>query len=160
MGKEGVNSLKEFVNQGGTLVALGDCCEFAIDKLELNVRNVVAELDSKEYFCPGSTLKVTFKNCHPLAYGMPSEGLVLLWSNPVFEIIPHRKNQDYETIVRYKERDILRSGWLIGEKHISHKPAMINAQYGSGQVILIGFRTQHRCQTHTTFKLLFNTLLK
>lgn len=160
IGKEGAEALKEFVKNGGILVTFGRSCEFAIDKFELNVRNVVSDLPSKEFFCPGSTLKVTFDNTHPLAYGMPSKGLVLFWSNPAFEIVPSRYNAKYETVVRYKEKDILRSGWLIGEEHLSHKSAMINANYGEGQVVLIGFRTQHRCQTHGTFKLLFNALIR
>jgi len=160
IGKVGVEALKAFVENGGTLVTLGGASSFAIEELGLNVSNAVANTSSQEFFCPGSTLNVTFENTHALAYGMPSEGLVLFWSSPVFEITPGEHNEDYETVVRYIERDILRSGWLIGEEHLSNKAAMVSAKYGKGQVILIGFRTQHRCQTHGTFKLLFNVWMR
>jgi hypothetical protein len=158
IGKDGVAALVDFVENGGTLVTLGEACSFAIDKFSLSVRDVVSDIDSKEFFCPGSTVKVDFDNSHPLAYGMPSEGLVLFQSSPAFEIIPSQKNEQYETIVRYQKRDLLQSGWLRGEEYLSHKPAMIDAKKGKGRVILIGFRTQHRSQTHGTFKLLFNAL--
>jgi hypothetical protein len=36
---------------------------------------------------------------------------------------------------------------------------MVRARYGKGYVTLIGFRAQHRMQTHGTFKLVFNSLL-
>ncbi len=160
IGEEGVKALKSFVENGGTLVTFGDSCNFAIEKLSLKVRNVLENLSSKDFFCPGSTLRVSFDNHHPLAYGMPSEGFVLFGSSPAFVISPSQHNEQYETIVRYVDRDILRSGWLIGEKHLAKKAAMVSAQLGKGQVILIGFRTQHRSQTHGTFKLLFNALIR
>ncbi len=160
IGKEGVEALKAFVEKGGTLVTLGDACGFAIEKFGLSVRNAVDGLSSKEFFCPGSTIKVNFDNTHPLAYGMPQKGLVLFWNSPAFEIIPSQHNERYETVVRYAEKELLQSGWLIGEQHLSKKAAMVSAKYGKGQVILIGFRTQHRSQTHGTFKLLFNALMR
>jgi len=159
IGKEGLEALKAFVKNGGTLVTLGETCGFAIEKFGLSVLNVVDNLSSKEFFCPGSTLKVNFDNSHPLAYGMPSEGLVLFWSSPAFVITPNDHNERYETIVRYQDRDLLQSGWLIGEKHLANLAAMVNVKRGKGQVVLIGFRTQNRCQTHGTFKLLFNALM-
>ncbi len=159
IGKEGVAALKDFVEEGGTLVTLGEACGFATEKFALSVRNIVENLDSKEFFCPGSTIKVKFDNSHPLAYGMPSEGCVLFRSSPAFVITPSQHNERYETVVRYQDKDLLQSGWLIGEEHLSKKPAMVSAKYGKGQVVLIGFRTQHRCQTHGTFKLLFNALI-
>ncbi|MBA7626027.1 hypothetical protein ES703_33461 [subsurface metagenome] len=160
IGKEGVEALKAFVEKGGTLVTLGEACSFAIEKFGLSVRDTVDDLSSKEFFCPGSTLKATFDNNHPLAYGMPSEGLVLFRSSLAFVITPGQHNEYYETIVRYIDSDILQSGWLIGEEHLSKKAAMVSAKHGKGQVVLIGFRTQHRCQTHGTFKLLFNALIR
>jgi hypothetical protein len=159
IGKEGIEAIKAFVENGGTLVALGEACGFAVEKFALRVVNAVEGIDSNEFFCPGSTLKVSFDNTHPLAYGMPSEGLVLYRSSPTFLIVPGEHNEDYKTIVRYKDKDLLRSGWLIGEEFLSNKPAMVCAKHGQGRIILIGFRTQHRCQTHGTFKLLFNALI-
>ena len=160
IGREGVDALIEFVRNGGTLVTLGEACGFAIEKFGLSVFNPMENLDSNEFFCPGSTLRVKFDNTHPLAYGMPSEGLALYWSSPAFAITPGQHNEMYETVVRYKDKDLLQSGWLIGEKHLVNLAAVVNAKWGKGQVVLIGFRTQNRSQTHGTFKLLFNTMIR
>ncbi len=160
LGKEGVEALKSFVDKGGMLVTLGQSADFAIQKLELPIRNVVANRPAKEFFCPGSTLRTRFDNTNPLAYGMPAEGLVLFFYSPAFEILPNDFNERYEVIASYADRDILRSGWLVGEEALAKKPAMVAARYGQGKAILIGFRTQHRAQTHGTYKLLFNALVR
>ena len=62
-------------------------------------------------------------------------------------------------LVTYKDRDILQSGWLLGEEAIANKAAVVSVDHGEGTVVLIGFRAQHRTQTHGTFKLLFNALM-
>ena len=159
LGDEGAESLRQFVEEGGTIVALGDASEFAIENFKLRVRNVLLDLNTKEFFSPGSTLKVTFDNSHPLAYGMPEQGLILFWSNAAFEVLESRRNDKYATVARYVDQDILQSGWLIGEQHLAEKAAMLTAQVGQGHVVLYGFRPQHRAQTHGTFKLFFNTLM-
>lgn len=160
LGDDGAEALRTFVEDGGTIVALGDASEFAIEKFKLRVRNVLQDLDRKEFFSPGSTLKVTFDNAHPLGYGMPDQGLILFWSNAAFEVLGSRRNDKYATVARYVDRDILQSGWLIGEQHLAKKAAMLTAQVGKGQVVLYGFRPQHRAQTHGTYKLFFNTLIE
>ncbi len=160
IGDKGVQALKEFVEKGGTLVTLGEACNFAIDKFALSVRDAVENTTWKEFFCAGSTFKVNFDNTNPLAYGMPSEGFVVFYSSLAFEVTPNQHNERYETVVRFKDKDILQSGWLIGEEYLSNKAAMINAEYGKGNVVLIGFRPQHRSQTHGTYKLLFNALMR
>lgn len=161
IGADGVTALRSFVEKGGTIVALGGSSTFAIDRFGLSVRNVTANRNTKEFWSPGSTLRVKVDNTKPLGYGMPAEALaVYMAGNPAFEIIPNEHNENYETIVRYVDRDLLQSGWLIGEDVIAKKGAMVSVKMGAGNVVLIGFRTQHRAQTHGTFKLLFNTLLR
>ena len=160
IGKEGTEALKEFVNRGGTLTVLGNSYEFAVDAFDLKIRDVTKGVSTNEYFCPGSTLKAEFDNSHPLAYGMPDEGVILNFYSPVFAVLPGRYNNRYTSIVRYKDKNLLKSGWLIGEKTITGKSPMIAASYGEGEIVLIGFPAQSRDQTDGTFKLLFNTIIK
>jgi hypothetical protein len=161
IGAEGVAALKAFVQKGGTLVTLGGASQFAIDKLGLSLRNAVAGRSSKEFWCPGSTLRARFEPSHPLAWGMPSEGLLLyLGGNPAFEVVPGDHNERYEVAARFADRDLLESGWLVGEAALAKKAAVVSAAYDEGRVILYGIRPQHRAQTHGTFKLLFNALVR
>ena len=159
-GQEGVAALRAFVEKGGTLVTFAEAGDFAIQKFELPLRNVVANRPSKEFWCPGSTLRVSIDNTNPLAYGMPSEGLaVFLANNQAYEVLPTPHNERVERIVTFAERDILQSGWLLGEDALVRKAAMVSVEFGQGKVALIGFRAQHRAQTHGAFKLVFNALL-
>jgi hypothetical protein len=159
IGNDGVAAIKDFVQKGGTLVTLGGATDFAITKLGLPVRNVVGGLTTKDFFCPGSTLRVKVDNTDPLAYGMPSDTLVLFHYSPAFDVVATEFNDWHKIIVRYADRNVERSGWLNGEKYIAGKTAMASLKSGNGRVVLIGFRTQNRAQTHGTFKFLFNALV-
>jgi hypothetical protein len=159
IGDEGVKAVRQFVQEGGRLVALNQACDFVIEKLELKVRNLLKGKSSKQFFCPGSTLRAEVDTHHLLGYGLPTEALILAWDSPTFEILPSRFNHRYEVVVRYPDRDLLQSGWLDGEELIAGKAALISARYGAGNVILFGFCPQHRAQTHGTFKLFFNALI-
>ena len=46
----------------------------------------------------------------------------------------------------------------MGKEMIANKPAIVEVQYGSGKIILPGFRVRHRRQPHGTFRLLFNAI--
>ena len=76
----------------------------------------------------------------------------------MYEVVATPRNDRVERIVTFIDRDILQSGWLLGEGVIAEKAAMVSVQHGAGRVVLIGFRAQHRAQTHGTFKLVFNAL--
>jgi len=159
IGATGVTALRAFVQKGGTIVTLGNASTFAMERLGVSVRNPLAGKSTKEFWCPGSTLKIKVDSANPMGYGMPSDALaVYLMGNPVFEIVPNDHNERYEVIATYADRDILQSGWLVGEQNLAKKAGMVVAHQGDGRVILIGFRAQHRAQAYGTFKLLFNAL--
>ena len=159
IGKKGVKAIQTFVEEGGTLITLNRACDFAIEKLDLPISNVLKGKSTVEFFCPGSTLKARIDTTHPLAFGMPEDALIFCWNSPAFQIDPSFSNDSYENLVHFPERDILQSGWLVGGEQIAGKSALISARYGKGRVVLFGFRPQHRAQTHGTFKLFFNALV-
>ncbi len=159
LGKEGAQAVKEFVESGGRVVAIESAWEFAAEACGLNVRNVLANLTWQDYFCPGTTLRVKFDSSHPLAWGMPEEGLLLNNRGAAFEVTDRSQAENYEVVAEYPERDLMQSGWLVGEDNLAKKPCMLKVKCKDGEVVLFGFRPQFRAQTHGTFKLLFNCLV-
>ncbi len=160
IGADGVTALRAFVEKGGVMVTLGGASNFAIERFGLAIRNVVTGKSNREFWCPGSTLKVKLDNTNPIAYGMPRDALaVYLMGSPAFALTPTAHNERYEIIARYADRDLLQSGWLVGEETLAKTAGVVAAHVGAGKIVLIGFRAQHRAQTYGTFKLLFNNLI-
>jgi hypothetical protein len=159
-GTEGVTALEAFVKDGGQLVTLAEAGDLPITKFGLPVRNALAGVASTEFWSPGSTLRVRVVTADRYGYGMPETALAaFLAGSQVYEVVPGARNHNVRRIVEFIDRDILESGWLVGEKLIASKATMVAVDHGKGSVVLIGFRAQHRAQTHGTFKLLFNTLV-
>jgi hypothetical protein len=158
IGEEGVEKLKEFIEAGGTLLTFGKASELAIEDLKLPFLNVLKDVKSKDFHCPGSTLKVDVNNNTSLAHGVGKDLLILFKDYPAFQVRQTLSNEDYTIVVSYPEERMLKSGWIIGEKHLSNKAALIDAKHGEGRVILYGFSPQMRGITAATFKLFFNAL--
>lgn len=158
-GPEGVKALEEFVKAGGRLITFAQAGDLPIQKFGLPVRNIVAGKPGKEFWSPGSTLKIKVDNKNPLAFGMPEDALAIYTAEgQVYEVAPRMYNERVEIIASYVDKNVLKSGWLVGEELIAGKAAMVSVQLGKGEVVLVGFRPQHRSQAHGTYKLLFDTL--
>lgn len=160
LGEDGIKALKEFAEFGGTIVTLDSSSALALEEFEMPVQDVTSGVDTADYFCPGSTLLMEFDNTHPVAYGMPEQGIGVNWNSPVFSINTrgNRLNAEYSLVASYPQQDLLVSGWLDGEKLIAGKAAVVEAPLGKGRVILLGLRPQLRFWTHGTFKLMFNSI--
>ena len=160
-GDEGVEALEAFVNGGGRLVTFGGAGELPIEEFDdFPVVDIVDGVSTLDFWAHGSTLRVDVDTDHPLAWGMPEDALVVYFGdNQVYEVQGFGNTQQAEKVVTYVDRDILQSGQLDGEDLIANRAAMLSVEHGDGDVVLIGFRTQHRAQTHGTFKFLFNALV-
>ena len=159
-GAEGVEALEAFVENGGTLVTFAQAGQLVVDEFDVPVRDAVAGTWGNEFWAPGSTLKVKVDTSSPFAYGMPEDALAAyLAGGQVYETVPGARSADVRRVLTYLDRDILQSGWLLGEDAIAGKAAMVSVDHGDGTIVMIGFRAQHRAQTHGTYKLFFNALV-
>lgn len=160
LGKEGMKALKDFMEQGGTVVALSSSSELLMDEWALPVRNALQGKAGEEFACPGSILNLHFDATHPVAYGMPAEGYGFMDGRLAFQTLPASPQNRRAVLAAYPDdgRDILASGWIKGAERLERKAAAVSVELGKGRVVLFGFRVQHRAQTEETFKLLFNAL--
>ncbi len=170
IGSEGIIALQDFVRAGGTLVCIDRSCNLPIGHFNIPVRNILSGKSSKEFFCPGSLLRIWVDQKHPVGYGSPEWVSGYFAKSQAFELIEESKKDDKNprspdvrfparVVARYSDTVLLESGWIRGEKLIADKPAIVEVQYGAGRIILLGFAVQHRGQLHGTFRLLFNAVL-
>ncbi|MFC1563248.1 M14 family metallopeptidase, partial [candidate division KSB1 bacterium] len=153
--QEGVTNLKTFVEDGGVLVTINASSELVIGNFGLPVVNVLKDVKPEDFFCPGSILRISVDNDKFLGFGMNPSSSAFFASSPAYRLIPSFKTES-KVIAKYPEKNILRSGWLMGEEKISNRAAVVDIPVGKGHVVLIGFEAVQRVQSYNTFKLLFN----
>ncbi|HEV2915872.1 MAG TPA: M14 metallopeptidase family protein [Pyrinomonadaceae bacterium] len=160
LGQEGVRALREFVEQGGTLICLNRASDFAIEQLGLPVRDVTEGLKETEFYVPGSILRTELDTSHPIARGMPKQSIAWAEDSPVFEIKSDPAAlARVRIIARYPANsDLLLSGWLLGGERIRGRAALVEVGLGRGHIYLFGFRPQYRGQSLATYPLLFNAI--
>ncbi|HEX7139654.1 MAG TPA: M14 metallopeptidase family protein, partial [Vicinamibacterales bacterium] len=65
IGDAGVESLRRFVADGGTLITMGNACDLAIEKFPIPVRNLKKGLTRDQHFAPGVILRIEVDVQHP-----------------------------------------------------------------------------------------------
>jgi hypothetical protein len=199
VGEDGFKKLRAFVENGGTLLAIGSAVETARELLDLPIekalpeapprfgpaanaqtasattqsvdrvlreafsspaqlmqvlRDRVAEPENL-FYCPGSLLQNEFDPANPIAWGMPSAWPIFFESDQAYRLRP---GFGIETFVaaRYPRKDILQSGWLLGEEYLRDQTNVASFRVGKGFVVTYGSQIDFRAQPRATFKLLFN----
>ena len=149
-------NLKNFAEQGGTLVFLNRSSNYAVEHLHLDVKNVVAGVPNRDFYSPGSLLNATLDTRNALVLGLPRN--IAIWSeeSPAWDVPANSK--DF-VVARYPDDHLLASGWLLGESYIKGRAAVVEVPIGQGAAVLFGMRPQYRAQSYQAFKLFFNSLV-
>jgi hypothetical protein len=160
IGKEGVAALKDFAENGGTIVTMGESGDFLADEFNIPVRNTLANVKGDEFNCPGSLLKIELDPASPVNYGMPKEAKAFVDGSIAYQTTIPGGGIERSVIAKYPEdaEDVLVSGYIKGAERLENRAAAVSFTYGKGRLIMLGFRPQHRAQTEGTFKMLFNSI--
>ncbi len=158
--KEGAKALRDFVEGGGTLVALNRSTDYVLGEFPVPVRNVLSDAKLDEFNCPGTLLRVRVTPDLPITYGLPAEMPIFLDEAVAFETRVPSAELERWVLAAYPPYagDVPLSGWIRGSERLTRKAAAVATTFGKGRLVLLGFRPQHRAQTTGTFPFLFNAL--
>ena len=151
LGAQGATNLKRFAEEGGIVIFMNHSTDYAA-QVGVEARNVLRGLSTQEFYSPGSLLYVTLDKASPLTYGLPPTIPIWAEASPAWDT-------QAGVVGRYPTSGVLASGWLLGEKYVAGKAALLDLPVGKGRAILFGMRPQYRAQSYQTMKLLFNAIL-
>jgi len=155
--------LKQFVEAGGTLIAIGGASSIGA-ALGLPIKNHLTAIESdgterplsrELFYVPGSVLRLHVDNTTPLGYGFEREVDVFFEHSPVFRLESEAARR---RVAWFMGASPLRSGWALGQSFLDQGVAVVDAQLGRGRVLLFGPEITFRAQSHGTFKFLFNAI--
>ena len=161
---ETVPELRAFVEEGGTLLAIGSSTSIG-GHLELPLTNHLVEklpgggeqpLGRDDYDIPGSVLRMRVDNTNPLAFGMGDGVDVVFDNSPVFRMGPDAARRGVAPVAWFADDTPLRSGGARGQHYLEGGVGVVDATVGEGKLFLYGPEVTNRAQPHGTFKLVFN----
>jgi len=160
-------ALKKFLEDGGTILAVGRSSMNLARVLGLPVENhlversadgSVTQIPVEKYYVPGSILRIAVDNSAPLAQGMEDHVDVFFDNSPVFTLGPEAVRKGLRPIAWFDTPTPLRSGWAFGQGYVNGGVEIVQATVGKGNLFMFGPEITFRAQPHGTFKFLFNGL--
>ena len=155
LGDVGSEAVRTFVEGGGRVIAVEAATDFVRDLFDLDISDATADLPNTSFYIPGSILRLELEPMSELTNGMRSETAGWYWqSSMAYDVNDPR----VRVAARYGAGDPLLSGWVLGGEHVAGMPALLEADIGSGSLVLFGFQPNYRAQTMATWPLLFNAI--
>jgi hypothetical protein len=158
IGDEGLAALRQFVAEGGELIALGQASDLVIEKMPVGVHNLKTSLTRDQHFAPGAVVNLQVDTAHPIGWGAAADTFGFYINSPFFQLNEGFSSQKVSVVARYPNTSVNASGWVRGEDLMYGRAAVVSIEMNPGKIVLFGIRPQHRAQTHATLPLLFNAL--
>jgi Zinc carboxypeptidase len=160
---QGVEALKAFVDNGGTVIAIGNSADGAVEMFGLPLTNHLVKSDgsplgSTDYYVPGSVLQLAVDPKNPLAHGYGDQVDIFFSNNPVWSVANQGEPDSLHAVAWFANGTPLRSGWAWGQNYLDKGVEMAEATVGKGRVFLFGNELLFRSQPHGDFKFFFNAL--
>lgn len=188
LGWGGLQSLQQFLSDGGLLITLGNATALALDGGL--VRNVRRARDQGVQ-THGVELKVRFVSPgHPIGYGYPQVDSAFRSNYPVYDLPRRWLEMAYCTscldgpvdrrgvVLQWgtraltdeaapggdassepKAASIVVSGGMRGREKLEGRPAILDLPSGRGRVIAFNFNPMHRDLNHSDARFLWNAVL-
>jgi hypothetical protein len=161
-----VPRLRQFVEDGGTLVMIGGSTTLAealgvpvsSHLVETRTDGSVRPLPRELFYVPGSVLRVRVDNAVPLGYGFEDQVDVFFENSPVFRLRSGAEARGVRRVAWFDNPSPLRSGWAWGQRYLDGGVAVVDAPLGRGRALIFGPEIVFRAQPHGTFKFLFNAI--
>jgi len=157
MGLEGLLELRRFIEDGGTLITLGEASavppEFGLTP------TIEVSRPSQKFYAPGPIVQAhILKMQNPIFYGYTSADTTVRWaSNSLLQLRLRDKDR---VLMEFPggEKNVL-SGVMRGAEEIDHRPAIALMPSGKGQVVLFTTNPVYRWQNLGEFRMLYNAVL-
>lgn len=149
-----------FAREGGTVIGVGSGAGIGA-QMDLPAKNHLVEtvggqekaLPSTKFYVAGSILSMKVDPTEPLAFGAPEKVDVMFNKSPVFSLPDSAK-----PIGSYEGKDVLRSGWALGQSSLDGGAAIASFEQGEGRVVLIGPDVIFRGGASASYRFLLNSL--
>lgn len=157
--------IRDFVHDGGELIMIGTSTHLAAhlgipqqDPLVRLVDGTKKSFTKEEYYIPGSVMTVKVNRDAEETSGLGDRVDVYFDNSPVFTFSDSPEQYNVVPLLVFDSAKSLKSGWALGEHYLENTMAAYRAELGKGKLYVFGAEIAFRAQTHSTFKLLFNTL--
>lgn len=169
MGKEGLNKLMQWVDQGGVVISWGLSAHLfegthsivsgsEKEEFRLPFRIVSDDLKKQGLYVPGTLMQLDILTNKPLTFGVPRTLNVFSRGEPVFATSVPVLDIERRVLATYAQENPVVSGYAQNQELLQGKPAIVWLKKGKGQLVLMGFNPQFRANTRASFKVLFNGL--